>query len=148
MSVLLSVSVSAIATASLGMLVTLITWFRTRQIVLRAEAETRVSTKAHLNRAVEVDLLRGPQSRIDTAEAKALSEVIDAIGNTAEAVIQIGSIVLLKTGGTVIARSLNVRELRYLEQHKDLLQRPAAMLEAFDDPATPFSPRAAAGEER
>jgi hypothetical protein len=139
MSALLSASVAAIATAAVGLLATLVTWFRARRVLIRAEDETRIGTASVLERAVDIDLLRGPQSRIDAAEARALSTLIEALANVPEAVIQVGSVMLIKAADKIIARSLTVRELRYLEQHKDLLRSPSAMLAAFDDPATPFS---------
>jgi hypothetical protein len=139
MTALLGVSVAAIATAAAGLLATLVTWFRTRRVLIRAENETKQATANVLERGVEIDLLRGPQSRIDATETRALSTLIEALADVPEAVIQVGSVLLIKAADRVLARSLTVKELRYLEQHKDLLQSTSAILAAFDDPATPFS---------
>jgi hypothetical protein len=140
MSVATWASIGALLTGAIGALATLINWFRARQVLIRAQQNSVSSTEVPLP-DTSFDLLRGPQSRIDAVETEAVAAMINSLKNVPEAVVQVGSILLIKTDGTVVARSLSVKELRYLETHRALLKNPQAILGALNDPGTPFSGR-------
>ena len=131
--------VIAILGGALGMLVTLFAWARTRVTLRRAEKKTQEDARSVLDEDIKIDLVRGPQENIDARQADAVAEVLRALQETDNAVLQIGTILVIKVNGSVNVRELTTKELRYLERHQELMRSPEAMLTALTDPNTPFS---------
>jgi hypothetical protein len=52
-----------------------------------------------------------------------------ALENTHNALIQIGSVLLIKVDGIPVVRNLSQRELAYMEQNPALFRDPAATLQ-------------------
>jgi hypothetical protein len=52
-----------------------------------------------------------------------------ALENTHNALIQIGSVLLIKVDGIPVVRDLSQRELAYMEQNPALFRDPAATLQ-------------------
>jgi hypothetical protein len=52
-----------------------------------------------------------------------------ALENTHNALIQIGSVLLIKVDGVPVVRNLSQRELAYMEQNPALFRDPAATLQ-------------------
>lgn len=52
-----------------------------------------------------------------------------ALENTYNALIQIGSVLLIKVDGIPVVRNLSQRELAYMEQNPALFRDPAATLQ-------------------
>jgi hypothetical protein len=136
------ISVATVATAGVGLLATLFAWSRTRRTLQQAEKQTKESAKDIPVNPIAVDLLQGPQSRIDAAQPKALSALVAALEDTPNAVVQVGSELLIKSNGVVTVWSLTTKELRYLANHKQLLRDPESILSAINNPNTPFSSKA------
>jgi hypothetical protein len=133
------IPVIAALTGAVGMLITLFEWARTRVTLRRAEENTRESAKSLLTQDINIDLVRGPQADIDARQTTAVAEVLKALESTENAVIQIGTTLVVKVSGTVTVQELDTKELRYLERHQELMRSPEAMLTALSDPNTPFS---------
>lgn len=138
MSAAIDLAIGTIAVAIAGAIATLASWFRERRTAIHAEEATRASTSRYGTK-VDIDLLNGPQSRLDEAQADAVSKLLVALNNTPEAVIQIGEVILVKHGGRTLARSLSGRELRYLERNRKLLENPAEAFAALGEMGTPFN---------
>jgi hypothetical protein len=132
-------SVLGVLAGAVGMLVTLFVWARERVTLRHAEEATRENTKSFLPQDIDIDLIRGPQEDIDARQAVAVSELLRALAHTNNAVVQVGTILVVKVDGRVLVQELPTKGLRYLERHPELKRNPEAMLTALNDPSAPFS---------
>lgn len=82
-------------------------------------------------RALELQALQKPQAAIDKDQAEAVAAIITALDKTEDAICQVGSILLLKSKGRLITRTLTQKELIHLEQHPELLKSPDEILVAL-----------------
>lgn len=106
-------------------------WFR-RSYARSKEALTSQGVKDTLTRAeraLEIQTLHIPQAQIDAMQADAAARLIAALDPTPNALVQIGSVLLLKVDGTPIVRNLTQIELSYLEHNKHLYKSPKDALE-------------------
>lgn len=91
-----------------------------------------------LERAAELDLIHVKQSTIDKNSAEGLSSLIAALGDTDNAAIQIGSLLLIKTvdnngKSKVASRNLTTKELIFIENNQDVLESPALILKRLSN---------------
>jgi hypothetical protein len=86
-------------------------------------------TLTRAERALEIQTLHIPQAQIDAMQADAAAKLIAALGPTPNAIVQIGSVLLVKVDGTPIVRNLTQTELSYLEHNKHLYKSPKNALE-------------------
>lgn len=131
---------SAIVTViigTVGALISLLVWFRERNVVARSKRRSEEMMQGLIGseRAADILNIEGDE---DVKLTEAMTVLIGSLADTSQAVIQIGSIILIKDSGKVTIRSLKPRELRYLERHPHLFESPSVMLHALDDPTTPF----------
>ena len=98
---------------------------RTRTSMRSPEVRTRL---AKIERAVELQALHKVQAEVDAAQGDAVAKLITALGSTPTAMIQIGSVLLMKIDGEVIVRNLTQLELLHLERNPALLRVPAEAL--------------------
>lgn len=110
-------------------------WFRrfgagVRRGLSSAEAQIRFE-KAE--RALELQVVGKRQAEVDSVQAEAVAKLLVALENTASALVQIGSILLIKVDGVPAVRNLTPRELRLLERNPSLLKDPAAILSALQN---------------
>ena len=98
---------------------------RTRTSMKSPEVRTRL---AKIERAVELQALHKVQAEVDAAQSDAVAKLITALGSTPTAMIQIGSVLLMKIDGEIIVRNLTQLELLHLERNPALLRSPAAAL--------------------
>ena len=112
-------------------------WFqelvvRFRKIRDSEATRARIEKLEHL---LEVETLGKAQASIDKAEAEAASALIASLNSTDEAIIQIGSIVLVKTkntnGSSVGVITLTPKQLIHLRDNPRLLRNPTAFLDRF-----------------
>jgi len=106
-------------------------WFG-RFFARSKEALTSEQTKAELRRierALEIQALHLPQSQIDAAQSDGVAKLITALANTSDALILIGSVLLIKVDGVLTVRNLTQVELAYIEHNKNLYKSPKDMLE-------------------
>lgn len=112
-------------------------WFgRTREALKEPEVRERLEKG---ERALELHALQKPQAVIDKDQAEGAAALITALEKTDAAVCQVGSILILKANGGVVARTLTQKELIHLEKHPELLKAPDEILAALS---------AAAGESK
>ena len=98
---------------------------RTRTSMRSPEFRTRL---AKIERAVELQALHKVQAEVDAAQGDAVAKLITALGSTPTAMIQIGSVLLMKIDGEVTVRNLTQLELLHLERNPALLRAPAEAL--------------------
>lgn len=84
-----------------------------------------------LEKAIQFHLVDQRQSVISDTEAGAVAELIAAVRGTANAVIQIGTVILIKCDDTLWTRNLSPIELIYYERDPRLFRDPKAALRAL-----------------
>lgn len=106
-------------------------WFRTfigsaKELAADPEVEKRL---IKVERAIDMRLLLADQANIDAAQGDAVAKLLTALESTENALIQIGSVLLIKVEGVPLVRNLSQRELAYMEQNPALFRDPAATLQ-------------------
>ena len=109
-------------------------WFRrfvgrTEKI---AESDDLAYALTRIERALELRTLDKPQSDVDWAQANSVATLIGALQAQPNALIQIGSLFLIKVDGTIAVRNLSQRELAFLERNSGMLTSPQKFLSALD----------------
>jgi hypothetical protein len=106
-------------------------WFkrlfaRSKEVLTSQQAKDNLS---RVERALEMQALHVPQSYIDAAQSDGVAKLISSLYNTPNALIQIGSVLLIKVDGTPVVRNLTQVELSYLERNRHLYKSPKDALE-------------------
>jgi hypothetical protein len=101
-------------------------WFRRLFGIVKAASDTH--TAQELRRAAEIQLIDRFQAGIDGATAGAVSHMIGALANTRGAVIQAGSVLLVKVDDKIIVRQLTPEQLLHWNVNPGLFLDPAAAL--------------------
>jgi len=83
--------------------------------------------------AVELRYLDKPQAEANKATGEAAAQLITALNNTNAAVIQIGTLLIIKVTNaagqpTLFVRTLSQAELEIVETHPEMLTAPAEVL--------------------
>lgn len=84
-----------------------------------------------VERGIELHLVHKQQAEIDSMQGDAVAKLLTALEHTPDALVQIGSVLLIKVDGVPAVRNLTQVELRYLEHNPRLLKSPATILEAL-----------------
>ena len=110
-------------------------WFR---VMLGRSREALTSDAAaeialRLERAIEIQALHKPQADIDWSQADGVAKLITALDGQPNALIQIGSVFLVKVDGVIAVRNLSQRELAFLQRNSRILTTPKEFLNALDD---------------
>lgn len=98
---------------------------RTKKVANSPELKARLEK---VERAIEIQALHRHQAQIDSAQGDAVAKLITALGVTPNAIIQIGSVLLVKVDNVLAVRNLTQRELGYLENNPGLLREPSKAL--------------------
>jgi uncharacterized protein YjbI with pentapeptide repeats len=107
-------------------------WFRKfRATVERTvESDPFSDLTLRVERALEMKALHEPQAQIDSAEAGAAADLIRSLDRQKNALVQIGSLLLIKVDGNLVVRNLTQRELAFIQRNpassanaKDILGR-------------------------
>jgi hypothetical protein len=106
-------------------------WFRrfigsARELASDPGVEKRL---IKVERAIDMRLLLTDQANIDAAQGDAVAKLLMALENTHDALIQIGSVLLIKVDDVPVVRNLSQRELAYMEQNPALFRDPSATLQ-------------------
>ncbi len=101
-------------------------WYRSLTGLLKRAADSEAA--AETRRAVELQVLDRFQAGIDGVTGDAVAKLITALDQTSGAVIQVGSVLLVKLDGTVIVRHLTAREMVHWQHNPGLFKDPAAAL--------------------
>jgi hypothetical protein len=84
-----------------------------------------------VERGIELQLLHKHQAEIDSMQGDAVAKLLTALEHTPDALVQIGSVLLVKVDGVPAVRNLTHVELRHLEDNPRLLTSPATILDAL-----------------
>ena len=101
-------------------------WYRSLTGLLKQAADSDAAAEAR--RAIELQLLDRFQAGIDGVTGDAVAKLITALGNTKGAVVQVGSVLLVKVDDTLIVRHLTAREMIHWQQNPNLFKDPDAAL--------------------
>jgi hypothetical protein len=102
-------------------------WFRETLLHIRSSGRMREQL-AKLERAVDMQTHLRPQAEIDASQGEAVSKLITALEKTPNAIVQIGSVLLVKVGDNLAVRNLTQRELALYERRPELFRDPATAL--------------------
>lgn len=83
---------------------------------------------AKVERALEMPVLHRPQADIDAAQGDAVAKLITSLDATPTAIIQMGSVLLVKVDGVLMVRNLTQTELSHLEGNPGIFTDPEAVL--------------------
>ncbi|WP_336213591.1 hypothetical protein [Nonomuraea sp. LPB2021202275-12-8] len=108
-------------------------WFRrfrlkAKNLAMSADAK---EIAEELRRAAELRALHGVQAQNDGVQAQAAATLIQALDGTEQAVVLVGSVLVIKDAGRLAVRTLTQRQLIYLERSTDMTQ-PSRVLEALE----------------
>ncbi len=109
-------------------------WFaKTKEALTQDEVAQRL---AKAERAIELAQLQQRQAEVDKNQAGGMAALIQALEKTENAVLQAGSILMLKQthpvhGCNIISRTLSPLEMIYLERNAHLLKSPDDILPAL-----------------
>ena len=101
-------------------------WYRSVAGLLKRAADSEAAAEAR--RVVELQVLDRFQAGIDGVTGDAVAKLITALDQTSGAVIQVGSVLLVKAEGAIIVRQLTAREMTYWQHNPSLFKDPAAAL--------------------
>lgn len=103
-------------------------WFR--ELFIRGKRSDSLKGQlAKLERAIDLQTHLRTQAQIDADQGGAVAKLITALEKTPNAVIQSGSLLLVKVGDNLAVRNLTQRELVLYERDPRIFRDPAA---AFD----------------
>jgi excisionase family DNA binding protein len=106
-------------------------WFR--EFLVRAKASTPPLEEqlVKVARAVELQGLDHPQSEVDLNQAEAVAKLLSSLDADSDALIQIGSVFLVKFERKIIVRNLTQIELAYFNRNPALFQDPEKALQVL-----------------
>lgn len=84
-------------------------------------------------RAIEMQALDKEQARIDNQQADAVAKLVTSLCDTETALIQIGSVLLLKVDGRLVVRNLTQQEMILIRRKSSDLASPNLILEALEE---------------
>jgi hypothetical protein len=73
-------------------------------------------------------------------QATALAALVESIADTQQAVVRVGSLLIVKLDTTVVVRTLSALELRVLESNPEFLQQPSAVMKLIQQDLSPGTP--------
>lgn len=112
-------------------------WFRRYLIRAKNSAEVREQL-AKIERVVDMRTTLTAQAQIDASQGDVVAKLVVALEKTPKAVIQVGSVLMVKTGAALVVRNLTQRELAAYERNPGAFRDPEsalAQLEVFHDVA-------------
>ncbi|MBB5158620.1 STAS domain-containing protein [Saccharopolyspora phatthalungensis] len=105
-------------------------WFG--EFLIRLKNSGQLPTKEEqfvkLSRALDLRLLDRQQAEVDAAQGAAVAGLIRSLQHTPRAVVQVGSVLLVKVDDVIVVRNLTQVELAYWERNPALFRDPAAAL--------------------
>lgn len=107
-------------------------WYRRMFATIKVAGKTH--TGEELRRAAEIQLIDRFQAGIDEATAGAVANLIAALGDTKGAVIQTGSVLLVKVDDNIIVRQLTPEQLLHWHMNPGIFQDPVAALAELQRP--------------
>ncbi|MFI7122108.1 hypothetical protein [Amycolatopsis sp. NPDC049868] len=105
-------------------------WARSREV---AESEPVRDRLAKLERALELEGLGKRQAEIDKAKADAVAALHAVVKEQENAIVRMGSIVMIKKAGDLVVFTVSEMQAAVLEKHSELLRDPVAALRFLHD---------------
>lgn len=90
---------------------------------------TRDEVLTLLQRAIEQQILEKPQAQIDMAQSQAIAGLLAALDKTPNAIVQVGSMLIIKVRDTVVVRNLTQLEIAHWERNPELFHNPERALQ-------------------
>ncbi|WP_143267826.1 hypothetical protein [Amycolatopsis alba] len=109
--------------------------YRLRRVGTSKELRRRLDK---VERGIELQLLIKNQAEVDQAQGDAVAKLLASLQNTPTALIQIGSILLVKVDGVPHVRNLTQDEIALLDSNPSLLDNPEVALSALNDAVGPL----------
>jgi hypothetical protein len=95
----------------------------------RAEVERLLSERAaEIEQAISLRVTGKAQAEVDSAQGDTVAKLITSVENTPQALIQTGSILLVKVDGVLVVRNLTPQEMVHLRRNPALLKQPQEIL--------------------
>jgi anti-anti-sigma factor len=114
-------------------------WFR--EYILRMKDSTALPTRDEtlslLQRALAQHAFDMPQAQIDVTQSQAVAYLLNALDKTPNAVIQVGSVLVIKVRDTTIVRNLTQLELAHWERNPGLFRDPEMALHELQRASDP-----------
>ncbi|MGW6499355.1 hypothetical protein [Nonomuraea angiospora] len=109
-------------------------WFRAvrRGAKSLADSEIGQDLAAEAQRAIQLRAVDLEQAKVDDAKATAVAKLIEAAAPHPIAIIQSGSMLLLKAHDMLVVRDLTPREMLYVRRNSQLITDPKALLVGLD----------------
>jgi hypothetical protein len=101
-------------------------WYHSLTGLLKRTGDSNVAAEAR--RAVELQVLDRFQAGVDGVTSDAVAKLITALNQTKGAVIQVGSVLLVKVDDTIVVRQLTPREMTHWQDNPGLFKDPRAAL--------------------
>ena len=114
-------------------------WFRRFGILFRraGSSETADRLLKELDRAVELRAVDAVQAQVDAAQGDVVAKLLSALVSNPNAMVQIGSILVLKVDEVPLVRNLTQSELRFLQRNPELQKNPKMVLQHLQLAARP-----------
>jgi hypothetical protein len=112
-------------------------WYKKLTGQLKRATDSDAAAKAL--RAVDMQVLDRFQAGIDGTTGDAVAKLITALDNTRGAVLQVGSVLLVKVEDTIVVRQLTQVEMLHWQRNPALFKDPAKALLELQQ-ATEYSP--------
>ncbi|WP_410659573.1 hypothetical protein [Amycolatopsis sp. lyj-112] len=109
-------------------------WARSREV---ADSEPVRDRLAKLERALELEALGKRQAEIDKAKAEAVAALHAVVKEQENAVVRLGSIVMIKKAGDLVVFTVSEMQAAVMEKHSELLRDPVAALNFLHDGRPP-----------
>jgi excisionase family DNA binding protein len=106
-------------------------WFGELRVKAKRSNPSVDDQLAKLARAIELQGLDRPQSEVDLNQAEAVRRLLSALATEENALIQSGSIFIIKIDGNIIVRNLTQLELSYYNRNPALFKNPRKALDAL-----------------
>ncbi len=104
-------------------------WIRTKESLSSPETQAKIEK---LESALELEVVGKRRADVDETAAATISSLFDAIKDTEEAVLRVGSIIVVKNNGRVWAEKVDEIAARELELNPTILKRPEQVALFFE----------------
>lgn len=108
-------------------------WFREFWSKAKETSPPVEQQLAKIERAIELRGLDQPQSQVDLNQAEAVTRLLSALDPEHNALLQVGSIFLIKVHDTIVVRNLSQVELAYFQRNPALFQKPEIALKVLQE---------------
>jgi len=103
-------------------------WARAKSALGSEEAKARLEK---LESAVELEVLDRRRAEVDKTTSETISNLIAAVEDTEEAVIRLGSVIVVKHDGRIWAERVDELTARQLDSNPAILNRPQEVAQFF-----------------